>query len=158
MVCIMSSIKINGFIFVLAFIGMLTVYPDSELYASNEPENWQRSIIESFLLNDYRNITSYEFGVFAKKNNEGLFVSTTEKIPDWSTLYMAIVNVLSDKYACFMVSKIKYSDSISFRCKDRRTITFINSQKNGNFVYFRSRQFDKFGNRLYVENGRIQLP
>lgn len=98
--------------------------------------------------------TAYQNGLFGMIGSAKYFATTTDKVEDYDRLYWIMVKVLSEKYSCFMVSKVNIGEQVNIGCRDHRNIVFWRSQGEG-WIQFYARQFDRQGYEIKVERRRI---
>jgi hypothetical protein len=96
----------------------------------------------------------YEKGVFGRIGSAKLFVAERKNIPDFNRLYWVMVKVLSRKYGCFMIGRVKEDHKITIKCRDKRNIVMWRSMGKS-WIQFYARQFDKYGYEIKVKNRRI---
>ena len=96
----------------------------------------------------------FDRGVYGKVGSAVMYVSTTDRIPDWDRLYWVMVRVLSEKYGCFLASKMKEGNVITIGCRDGRRVVFWRSRSE-DWIQFYARQFDREGRELVVENRQV---
>lgn len=118
------------------------------------PSPWQLDLIRRMDPTGKRKLIPYKEGIYGKIGSGSMFLSTRERVPDQSALYLAIVQVLSEKYACFMRRKVTVADLVSFKCRDSRVVVFKKASK-GRYVYFHSWQYDRWGYQLIMEKGKL---
>ena len=118
------------------------------------PAKWQQELLTFLGDNSFKNIKTYPHGVYGKYDDRTIFISRVEVLPTWTRLYWAMVNVLSDKYGCFMTQKWQVGNATAFRCRDSRTVVF-NKFRKGDIVYFYGRQYDESGQPMYVDEHKI---
>lgn len=123
------------------------------LYAV-ESEAWHYDVMNTLHAQSYYNLGYFKGGIYGKKLETTIFMSTVDEIAGWTELYWAMVQVLSEKYGCFMNKKLKRGNIVAFKCSDGRTVAFQSFRKD-NLVYFRGRQYDEWGRLLHVEKHRV---
>jgi hypothetical protein len=87
-------------------------------------------------------IEQFENGIYGRYMDSRMFFTTAEQIPDDKRLYWAMVKVLSEKFACFMVRKRKSGDLYRFYCKDKRSVVFRKGRV-GQTIHFYGRTYDR---------------
>jgi hypothetical protein len=95
----------------------------------------------------------YEKGALAKLGATLYYVTTTDKVADWSRLYWVQMKVLSKRYGCLAKSRKQDALTMSFFCRDGRKVVFWR-KKDQDWIHFYSRQYDRRGRPLHVKNHR----
>jgi len=99
-----------------------------------------------------------DLGFYGKLGSNSIFVADRSVIPTYDRLYWAMVRILSEKYGCFIRRKIDRGPSVSFQCRDRRTVTMAR-KISGRFSMLHVRQYDRFGRVIESRNtGSTILP
>lgn len=91
-----------------------------------------------------KKVEALDLGVYGKLGSSSIFVAERALIPTYDRLYWAMVRILSEKYGCFIRRKIDLGDMVSFKCRDRRTVTMAR-KISGKFSVIHVRQFDQDG-------------
>lgn len=92
-----------------------------------------------------------DLGFYGKLGPNSIFVADRSVIPTYDRLYWAMVRILSEKYGCFIRRKIDRGPSVSFQCRDRRTVTMAR-KISGRFSLLHVRQYDRFGRVIESRN------
>lgn len=92
-----------------------------------------------------------DLGFYGKLGSNSIFVADRSAIPDYDRLYWAMVRILSEKYGCFIRRKIDRGTSVSFQCRDRRTVTMAR-KISGRFSMLHVRQYDRSGRIIESRN------
>jgi hypothetical protein len=90
-------------------------------------------------------------GIYGKVGVHTVFIASSQKIPDYDRLYWVMVRVLSDKYGCFIRKKISTPRTVSFECKDRRTVV-MDRDISTSFAMFTGRQYDRYGKMIDMQH------
>jgi hypothetical protein len=90
-----------------------------------------------------------DLGVYGKIGKHTVFVAPRSVITDYDRLYWVMVRVLSEKYGCFIRSKVSTAKIVRFECRDHRTIV-MDRDISGSFAKFSGRQFDTFGKEIII--------
>ena len=109
----------------------LTSWLASPKACANE---WHDTLVQKLRATGVQDISDYNGGIWAKYRQATFFISPLELIPDWTHQYWTIVKILSEKYGCFMTSKLHIVERVSFRCHDKRAVVFQVVKKN-TFIY-----------------------
>lgn len=96
----------------------------------------------------------YQDGVFGLVGSTKFYVTTRERIGTYDRLYWVIVKVMSEKYGCFMVSKIQTDDKLQINCRDKRQIVVWRAAGR-KWIQFYARQYDRDGYEIKVVKRRI---
>lgn len=133
------------------FVGMLTL-----LFSFPVRGEANKSLVQlaEEIGPQFKNPKPFDLGLYGKVGTASFYISTPQNIPTTDRLYWVMVRVLSEKYGCFMVDKDTSGDHTSFTCRDGRRIGFTRFL-NPDFVAFVSRQYDKAGYELVVNNRKI---
>jgi hypothetical protein len=91
----------------------------------------------------------FEGGVYGKVGDATVYIAPQEKVPDYDRLHWVMIKVLSEKYGCFVVKKVKVNDTISVACRDRRRVVFRRS-RGPEWIMFYGRQYDVAGNEVII--------
>ena len=115
---------------------------------------WHDTIVQKLKETGVTDYSDYNNGIWTKYKEATFYLSTLDQVPDWTHQYWVIVKILSEKYGCFMTSKMHLGPRITFRCHDKRAVVFQVFYKK-NFVYIRGHQYDSWGNLLHVKNHEV---
>ena len=96
------------------------------------------------LLNGLDDSQPFDGGRYSKVGSAAVYVASTKNIPNFDRLNWVIVRMLSEKYGCFLRSKVNIGNETRYGCRDERTIVF-RRYKNRNWMVFHARQFDEIG-------------
>ena len=91
-----------------------------------------------------------DLGVYGKIGQHTVFVAPRRVIGDYDRLYWVMVRVLSEKYGCFIKSKVSTAKIVRFECRDRRTVV-LDRDISGSFAKFSGRQFDVLGREIVIK-------
>jgi hypothetical protein len=91
-----------------------------------------------------------DLGVYGKIGKHTVFVAPRRAIGDYDRLYWVMVRVLSEKYGCFIKSKVSTAKIVRFECRDRRTVV-LDRDISGSFAKFSGRQFDLMGREIIIK-------
>ena len=91
----------------------------------------------------------YEGGIYGKVGNATVYIAPKSKIPDYDRLHWVMVKILSEKYGCFILSKVTSAHNVSVGCRDRRRIVFKRS-RGDEWIMFYGRQYDLAGNEVVI--------
>ncbi len=91
-----------------------------------------------------------DLGVYGKIGKRTVFVAPRAAIADYDRLYWVMVRVLSEKYGCFIRSKVSTAKTVRFECRDRRTVV-LDRDIAGSFAKFSGRQFDLLGREIVIK-------
>jgi hypothetical protein len=91
-----------------------------------------------------------DLGVYGKIGKHTVFVAPRRAIGDYDRLYWVMVRVLSEKYGCFIKSKVSTAKIVRFECRDRRTVV-LERDISGSFAKFSGRQFDLMGREILIK-------
>ena len=91
-----------------------------------------------------------DLGVFGKIGKHTVFVAPRTVIADYDRLYWVMVRVLSEKYGCFIRSKVSTAKTVRFECRDQRTVV-LDREISGDFAKFAGRQFDMLGKEIIIK-------
>ena len=96
----------------------------------------------------------YYGGVFGRVGSAKFFVTTRDRVADYDYLYRVMVQVLSEKFSCFMVAKQTIGEAVHAICRDHRRVVFSRSLGR-NWIQFYARQYDREGYEIKVEKRKI---
>jgi len=106
------------------------------------------------ILGNVQNAIPFAGGILGVKGSSKYFIASVSTIPEYDRLYWVIVKVLSEKYSCFIRSKYDVGPLTRFVCRDNRQVLFW-KKKNGRFIEFISRQFDRDGFEIEVVRKQV---
>jgi hypothetical protein len=112
------------------------------------------SLDRSVALSTIENPAPYAGGILGTRGDSKYFIASTEVVPGYNRLYWVIVKVLSERYSCFMRTKLDVGPMTRFTCKDGRQVLFW-KKKNPEYVEFVARQFDREGYEIKVIRKKI---
>lgn len=105
-------------------------------------------------LSAIENPAPYAGGILGTKGDSKYFIASTDVVPGYNRLYWVMVKLLSERYSCFMRSKVDVGNITRVSCKDGRQVMFWKKQ-NPDFIEFVSRQFDREGYEIKVIRRKI---
>ncbi len=100
------------------------------------------------------NLEPFFGGYYGRVGTVALFVASHLTLPSYDKIYLAMVQVLSQKYGCFMAKKLKRGAYTAFKCRDERVVVF-RLKKTPDSVLISSRQFDDQGSEVVVAGRKI---
>jgi hypothetical protein len=95
-----------------------------------------------------------DLGVYGKIGPNSIFVAERTAIPNYDRLYWVMVRILSEKYGCFIRRKVDRGHSVSFQCRDQRTVTMARKM-SGRFAMLHVQQFDRSGRGIDTRGARL---
>jgi hypothetical protein len=95
-----------------------------------------------------------DLGVYGKIGPNSIFVAERTAIPNYDRLYWVMVRILSEKYGCFIRRKVDRGHSVSFQCRDQRTVTMARKISD-RFSMVHVRQFDRYGRGIDTRGTRL---
>ena len=109
---------------------------------TESPEQWRKRITAEAQELNVVHIEQLENGVYGHYKQSRVFFTIPELVPDDTKLYWAMIKILSEKFACFMVKKRKSGNLYRFYCKDKRSVVFRKGRV-GKTVHFYGRTYDE---------------
>ncbi len=95
--------------------------------------------------------SSYRYygGVYGKRGNMVIYAINKRNLQHRYHFYWKMVRVLSEKYGCFMKSKMVQGNRTDFKCRDGRKVSF-KTLEGKRWRMFSGRQYDSFGNEIII--------
>src|SRR5690606_2234310 len=106
------------------------------------------------IVSGIENPTPYAGGILGTKGDAKYFIASTSVVPGFNRLYWVMVQLLSERYSCFMRTKQDVGHITRVTCKDGRQVMFW-KKKNPGYIEFVSRQFDREGYEIKVIRRKI---
>lgn len=111
-------------------------------------------LAELALRRSVTNPVPLDLGVYGKVGTATFFAAPVKRIPDYDRLYWTMMKVLSEKYGCFVKTKLVTGSTLKFTCRDKRTVVLWRS-KQEQFLQFYGRQYDAQGRELIVSKHKV---
>jgi hypothetical protein len=129
----------------------MSVNPDGYVPVSVKVE---RTVIEELNALGVGKLEVMDLGVYGKIGPNSIFVAERTAIPNYDRLYWVMVRILSEKYGCFIRRKVDRGHSVSFQCRDQRTVTMARKISD-RFSMVHVRQFDRYGRGIDTRGTRL---
>ena len=93
-------------------------------------------------------------GALGKVGDSNVFVAERRVIPDYDSLHMVIINLLSSRYGCLMRQRRKIGNFQELSCRDGRKIEVTRGLGN-DWIQFVANQYDRNGDLIVVRKHEI---
>ncbi len=135
---------------------LITETPKSQLHPKIRKDGHLSKLA---MARSMKNTIPYEKGVLGNVGTAKYYITTKGRVPNWTRLYWVQVKVLSEKFGCFMVKKVRRGDVMVAQCRDKRRIVMHRSMSDGrngeNWIQFEAKQYDRDGYEILVKRKKI---
>jgi len=114
----------------------------------------ERTVIDELNALGVGKLEVMDLGVYGKIGPNSIFVAERAAIPNYDRLYWVMVRILSEKYGCFIRRKVDRGHSVSFQCRDQRTVKMARKISD-RFSIVHVRQFDPYGRGIDTRGARL---